>query len=454
MSKIKGNKINKISSFNTRLTVILSAFAILILYLSSTFLFDNINQAWAKKVLDSIDVGDTPLDLAYDPVHQKMYVTNLNGNDVSVIDTTTNKVIKNITVSSPFGITYDTDNREMYVTDYRSNSVSIINPFTDTVVGSPIHVDALPTGIAYDPIHQRIYVTNLNGNDVSVIDTTTNMVINTLTGFNGPFAVKFNPINQNMYVTNYYSNTVSVIDSSYQDIATITVGNSPRFIAYDPNNQQMYVTNQNSSNVSILNSTNSVVDTINVGKGPNGIAYNSHTQKVYVDNENDNTVSIIDPTTNTVVGRPISVGNQPGSIAYDPDNHDMYVSNYGSSDVSVILTPGQGIQKIIDTLNGMNLPGNTTTSLESSLNNALKQINNNKIAPACNNLNAFINKVNEDQTTGQLTSQPAANLIQQAMNVQKYTGCSTSLEPLSSGNNIINFKPFNDPMNGLTAGSE
>jgi YVTN family beta-propeller protein len=322
------------------------------------------------------------------------------------------------------------------------------------VVGSPIHVDALPTGIAYDPIHQRMYVANLNSNDVSVIDTTTNMVINTLTGFNGPFAVKFNPINQNMYVTNYYSNTVSVIDSSYQDIATITVGNSPRFIAYDPNNQQMYVTNQNSSNVSIINSTNSVVDTINVGKGPNGIAYNSNTQKVYVDNENDNTVSIIDPTTNTAVGSPISVGNQPGSIVYDPDNHDMYVSNYGSSDVSVLLTPGQGIQKIIDTLNGMNLPSNTTTSLEPSLNNALKQINNNKIAPGCNNLNAFINKVNEDQTTGQLTSQPAANLIQQVMNVQKYTGCSTSLAPLSLGNNIINFKPFNDSMNGLTAGSE
>ncbi|HEY6536812.1 MAG TPA: YncE family protein [Candidatus Nitrosocosmicus sp.] len=453
MSKNKGNRINKISSFNSRLTVILSAFVIFFLYLSNTFLFDDIRQAWANIIIDTIGVGDNPVDLSYDPVHQKMYVANLNSNYASVIDTTTNKVIKNITVSSPFGIAYDTDNREMYVTDFKSNSISIINPFTDTVVGSPIPVGALPTGIAYDPVHQRMYVANLNDNSVSVIDTTTNMVINTLTGFNGPISVKFNPINQYMYVTNYHSNTVSVIDSSYQDIATITVGNSPRYIAYVPNNQEMYVTNQNSSNVSIINSTNSLVDTINVGNGPNGIAYNSNNQKVYVDNENDNTISLIDPTTNTVVGSPIPDGNQPGSIAYNPINHDMYVSNYGSSDVSAILTPGQGIQKIIDTLNGMNISSGNTTNLESSLNNALKQINNNKSMLACNNLNAFINKVNEDQTTGKLTSQLATNLIQQAIDVQKAIGCSTFSVPLSSSNNMNNFKPFNDPMNGLTAGS-
>ncbi len=48
------------------------------------------------------------------------------------------------------------------------------------------------------------------------------------------------------------------------------------------------------------------------------------------------------------------------------------------------------------------------------------------ITPACNNLNAFINKVNEDQTSGQLKSLQAANLIQQAKSLQKAIGCSSS----------------------------
>ena len=107
-----------------------------------------------------------------------------------------------------------------HVTNFYSNSVSIINTSNDTVVGSPISVDVYPSGIAYDPIHKRMYVANLNGNDVSVIDTTTNTLINTLTGFNGPIAVKFNPINQNMYFSRYiYSYIVSTyrynMDNSY-----------------------------------------------------------------------------------------------------------------------------------------------------------------------------------------------------------------------------------------------
>jgi len=74
----------------------------------------------------------------------------------------------------------------------------------------------------------------------------------------------------------------------------------------------------------------------------------------------------------------------------------------------------------------MNLPKGTATSLESNLNNVLKQLNNNNITPTCNNLNAFLNKVNADQTSGQLTSSQAVTLIQQAKSLQKAIGCPTS----------------------------
>ena len=40
-----------------------------------------------------IPVGVFPSGIAYDPVHQRMNVVNLNDNSVSVIDTTTNMVI-------------------------------------------------------------------------------------------------------------------------------------------------------------------------------------------------------------------------------------------------------------------------------------------------------------------------------------------------------------------------
>jgi len=65
-----------------------------------------------------------------------------------------------------------------------------------------------------------------------------------------------------------------------------------------------------------------------------------------------------------------------------------------------------------------------TTSLEAPLNAALAQLNHNHDTPACNQLNAFLNQVNAKQNSGQLTSQQAAELTQQAKAIQQGIGCS------------------------------
>ena len=50
-----------------------------------------------------------PTEIAYDPIHERMYVVNTQDNSVSVIDTTTNTVIDTIPAvgSAPQGIAYD-----------------------------------------------------------------------------------------------------------------------------------------------------------------------------------------------------------------------------------------------------------------------------------------------------------------------------------------------------------
>ena len=68
-----------------------------------------------------------------------MYVTNLNDDTVSVIDTATNTVLKTITVGNgPVGIEYDPINKRMYVTNSADDTVSVIDTTTNTVVGNPI----------------------------------------------------------------------------------------------------------------------------------------------------------------------------------------------------------------------------------------------------------------------------------------------------------------------------
>jgi hypothetical protein len=127
----------------------------------------------------------------------------------------------------------------------------------------------------------------------------------------------------------------------------------------------------------------------------------------------------------------------PGTVSYNNlvagQQHTFAVravDSVGNKDLKpatfswTVLTPTQAIQKLINTIDSMQLPTGTTTSLEASLNAAMKQLDRNNQTPACNQLNAFLNKVSAKQTSGELTAQQAADLSQQATAIQRAIGCS------------------------------
>ena len=100
-----------------------------------------------------------------------------------------------------------------------------------------------------------------------------------------------------------------------------------------------------------------------------------------------------------------------------------------------ILTPQQAVQNIINTINNMHLSHGTTTSLEAPLNAALGQLNRNNHAAACNTLNVFLNQVNAKEGNGQLTSQQATDLRQQAIAIENSLGCSSTITTTTATTN-------------------
>ena len=320
--------------------------------------------------IDPIMVGDTPTGIAYDLIHKRMYVTNGGRVSVSVIDTTTNKVIDTnpntpdeidpIKVGNlPFGIAYENQNKKIYVTNREDDTVSVIDTTINTVIDTnpntpeidPIKVGDTPTGIAYDPVHKRMYVTNQFNNTVSVINTTSNTVVSSITVPSLPLHIVHDPRNERMYVTNRGANTVSVIDITTNTVVSspIIVGDGPTGVSYDdPVHKRIYVTNQLENTVSVIDTnTNRVIDTkpntpdeidpIRVGDGPKGIAYNLDNRLMYVTNVSNGTVSVINTATNTVI-ESIRVGDGPTGVSYSQRNELMYVTNREDDTVSVIDT--------------------------------------------------------------------------------------------------------------------
>ncbi|MGC1131306.1 MAG: hypothetical protein WA941_00680 [Nitrososphaeraceae archaeon] len=280
------------------------------------------------KVLTSaqIEVEELPIEIY--TTADATYVANFRSNTVSVIDSDTNTVIKNIHVrDGPRFIDALAGGGAVYVANFRSNTVSVIDSDTNTVIKNitvgdrPRFIDAL-AGVA-------VYVSNSGSNSVSVINPVTNTVIKNITVGASPGSI--HRYGDAVYVANGESNTVSVINLVNNTvIKNITVGAYP--ISITTSMDAIYVANGESNTVSVISpANNTVIKNITVGDNP-GSSY-GFGDAVYVANSNSNTVSVINPSNNTVI-KNIKVGANPGSIY--GFGGAVYVANSDSNTVSVI----------------------------------------------------------------------------------------------------------------------
>ncbi len=68
-----------------RIHLYLSFFLMISLFSLAIIGFSEFKLAWAQGVLKTIDVGNGPLDIEYNPFNKYVYVANFYTDDVSVI---------------------------------------------------------------------------------------------------------------------------------------------------------------------------------------------------------------------------------------------------------------------------------------------------------------------------------------------------------------------------------
>ena len=318
----------------------------------------------------AINLGSAPVTatITATPVNTDgfAYIANVesrttgdNLNIVSVINTTTNQLVKTITVGeAPVGVSTSPDGTRVYVTNTFARSVSVIDTKLNNVVAT-IPVGSYPYGIVTSADGTRVFNTNFNDSNVSVINTATNTVIKTVPAGPNPYSVAINPNGTRLYVTNYYSNSVTIVNvDAGSVIATITTGTDPRFMAVSPDGNRIYVSNSGSNTISIINTlTNRIDDTIPVGFFPNGIALNSDGSRLYVKNTGDNTLYVIDTSTKGLVAS-IPTGRGGHGVALSPDGSRLYVTNSISNDMTVINTITNSVIATVSPLDRPFSPGN------------------------------------------------------------------------------------------------
>ena len=178
----------------------------------------------------------------------------------------------------PYSIAYDPSNGYLYVANGFSENITVINSLTNKVLGG-INIRDGSTSIAYDSSNGHLYVAGYGG-VIVVINSTTDKVINSINVFSHecPDQVLYDSSNGNIYLSGAQNGPCNIIvlnGTTNKIMATIPVGGDSSTMAYDPSNGNIYRGSSN-GNVSVLNTaTNQIIDTIPVGGEPLAMAYDS-----------------------------------------------------------------------------------------------------------------------------------------------------------------------------------
>jgi YVTN family beta-propeller protein len=155
----------------------------------------------------------TPVGLDVDPTNSYLYVTSIDTNTLLKVDTVNNKVVDKTTKVglNPYTVDIKPRTNKIYVSNLGSNDISVIDGDSFTSLKN-ITVGNLPVGLAASPRSNTVYVANRGSDTVSVIDSISDTVIKNLTVGHEPNGIDINFRTNMIYVTNTGSSTVSVID--------------------------------------------------------------------------------------------------------------------------------------------------------------------------------------------------------------------------------------------------
>jgi YVTN family beta-propeller protein len=199
------------------------------------------------------------------------YVGDANGN-VSVINTTTNKIVSIIPVgNSLFGASVSPDASTVYISSHHSdfatwNTIAEISTATNTVTGT-IEDNYAPLTIITSHDGSLLYVATYEGEDFEVINTITGAVISRVFTGEVPYGLAVTPDGSKAYIGNFDFDTLWVVNIAANAIVKkILVGSRPATLQISPDGSKLFVANTDSGTISVINTTtDAIIATIQVG---------------------------------------------------------------------------------------------------------------------------------------------------------------------------------------------
>lgn len=252
------------------------------------------------------------------PEKDKLFVAEFERGGIDVYNLTTKKFIKTIelphskidlTPSSTdtarvpvvlltggWSLDYNPRNGKLYVANYNANEIAVIYTDSDTVIKT-IPVAAHPYTVRVDPVSNTVLVTSLAGNRLTFISSSTDEISGTLETGTMPWGLGIDSREHMAYVTNRGNYYITVVDIMTKQIVTkIPMTGRAEAITVDPSEHKVYVAFTDQQNIiKIDGNTNQIENIIEMGGVPIDLLADPRTHDIYASLKFQDKVFVIGP---------------------------------------------------------------------------------------------------------------------------------------------------------------
>jgi YVTN family beta-propeller protein len=278
----------------------------------------------------------------------KIYVTNSQGDDITVIDLATRKVTADIRVGrAVHGVCAPADGRRIFTTIESQDSLKIIDTATNQVVNT-VALTGRPNQCASTPDGHYVAVPIRDRNSVDIVDTQLLKVVKVL-----PVRLPHNSYNADrndrIFVSSMGDHEIDLIDlKKMDDVEKIPVGGIPRPYAVSKDGKTLYSALTNLHGFVIASIPDrKVIARVNLPPAPpsscvlephtptHGLELSPDDKQLWVTSLADSGVYVYDVATKKISSE-IHTGECPNWITVSPDGRYVAVSNSATDDCSII----------------------------------------------------------------------------------------------------------------------
>jgi YVTN family beta-propeller protein len=306
------------------------------------------------------------------PAADRAYVSNEDGETVTVLDTRDGSVVATIPVGKrPRGLKLSRDSAVLYVAvsglpkcppsvpdaecaklkrDLEADGIAMIDTATLKLRGL-LKSGSDPEEFDISRDGKRLFISNEDSAQATVLETSTGAIVGTIPAGHEPEGVRVSPDGKWVLVTSETDSTVSIIDSrSLKVLKTVHVGLRPRDAAFTPDSKTAYVSGEGDASLSRvpIPSGEPVTRVLQLSQKarPMGVVFDAAHRRIYVSTGRGGTVAVVqEEGGGTKLLKEIPVGARPWGIALSHDGRRLYTANGPSDDVTIIDTSSLSVVK-------------------------------------------------------------------------------------------------------------